>query len=359
MTRAIVVLWVTAFLFIFAAGCSGGSNSTPVPITDDTLTEFRVGNAVFDPVGINIFAFGKENRMSFKFSKPFNSKTFLDSLSTKIIVNNRTQDWTNVLSTAKLMMNGGISLQDYGDGSEVIYSASHPFSYLMIPDNASAYKIFPGDEILIKVDYVTAKYEDDSTFLLWGDNFRAYCSREPYEKPVYKDDIGTEGLIESIKLGAYEITDQNINLVPIGSVGDITVDFLAQLNPNTFADIVNFKIVINNLSQHKSFVLGREEMANNGTILMSDYVRGIVRYQMKHSMRYLLDGYVIYGTEADLMEYLGNSYESDSNGYTVEAPLIEPGDLFEVQIDFFQGEDILENPFLFEQKKFTVFYLGS
>ena len=359
MTRAIVVLGVTAFLFIFAAGCGGSSNSTPAPITDDTLTEFRVGNAVFDPVGTNIFAFSRENRMSFKFSKPFNPKTFFETMSTKIFVENRTQRWENVLTTAELVYNGTVSVQGSGDGSEVIYSASHAFNYLMMPGGPNNYSISPGDELLIKVDYVTAKYEDDSTFLLWGDNFHAYCSREPYEKPVYKDDIDTGGLIESIKLGAYEITDEKVNLIPIATVGDITVDFLAQLNPNTFADVVNFKIIINNLSQHKSFVLGRLEMANNGTILMSDYVRGIVRYQMSHSMRYLVDGYVIYGTDADLREYLGIAYSSESNGYAIEAPLIEPGDLVEVQIDFFQGEDILENPFLFEQKKFTLFYIGS
>jgi hypothetical protein len=362
MTRAIVVLGVTAFLFIFAAGCSGSSNTPPNPVADDTLTEFRLGNAVFDPVGTNIFAFGKENRMSFKFSKPFNPKTFFETMSTKILVENRTQGWENVLTTAELMFNGAISLQDYGDGSEVIYSANHPFNYLRIPNGSSSfvrYPIAPGDELLIKVDYVTAKYEDNSSFLLWDNNFHAYCSREPYERPVYKDDINTDGLIESIKFGSYVITDEMVNLIPIATIGDITVDFKSQLNPNIFADIVNFKIIINNLSQHKSFVLGRLEMANNGTILMSDYVRGIVRYQMNHSMRYLVDGYVIYGTDDDLKEYLGSAYASDSYGYSVEAPLIEPGDLVEVQIDFFQGEDILENPFLFEQKKFTLFYLGS
>lgn len=362
MTRAIVVLWVTAFLFMFAVGCSNGSDSTQGPISDDTLTEIRVGNAMFDPVGTNIFAFSKENRMSFKFSKLFETKTFFETMSTKIRVKNNTQGWENVLSTSELLNNGTVSLEFNGTTCEVVYSANHPFNYLMISDGDSDYydyPIYPGDDILINVEYVTAKYEDDSNFLLWGDTFHAYCSREPYERPLYPDNIDTDGLIESVRFGAYTITDEKVNLIPIAAVSDITVDFKAQLNPNTFAGIVNYKIVINNLSQHKSFVLGRVEMANNGQILISDYVRGIVRYQMNHSMRYLVDGYVVYGTDADLQEYLGDAYDDDSQGYSVEAPLIEPGDLVEVQIDFFQGEDILQNPFLFEQKKFTIFYLSS
>ena len=132
------------------------------------------------------------------------------------------------------------------------------------------YLIHPGDEILINIGFFTFDYADTATFLLFSDNYRTCCAGDIFSRPVGEDDIDTEGFIESFKIGAVEISDQHLNLIPLDDVTDITLDFNCQINPYKFADLLDFRVVINNQFTNISYTMDTDTMFQNGEIYVVD-----------------------------------------------------------------------------------------
>ena len=227
MTFARIILGITILLFILS-GCSS-SKSPPDSVGDETLHQIRFGSTVFDPEATNLIAYGKENRISFQFLKNISPKNADDEFGMSVIVHNNTQGWANVLSTYDVWNNGSISIVDNELGSIVYYNANHPLDLLMEPLGCGGfypdYFISPGDEIILDVGFFTFQYADQETFLLFSDTYRTCCASDIFSVPVSADNIDTDGFIEGIRIGSYEISDEQINLIPLGDVFDITIDF--------------------------------------------------------------------------------------------------------------------------------------
>jgi hypothetical protein len=336
MTFARIILGITILILILS-GC-GRSKAPPDPVGDETLHEVRFGSAVFDPEATNLIAYGKENRISFQFLKNISPKNVDDSFSMSLLVHNNTRGWSNIVSTFDVWNNGSISIVDNELGSIAYYNANHPLDVLLEPLSCDsfyeAYYIFPGDEVILDFKFFTFEYADQETFLLFSDTYRTCCASDIFSRPVGSDDIDSEGFIEGFRIGSYEISDEEINLIPLGDVFDITIDFNCQLNPYKFADLIDFRFVINNQYSNKSYTMGMDTMLENGSIYVVDYVQGVARFVMDHPMSYCF-----------------------IDGQLVQTAL--PGDLVQIWIDFFEGEDSQENEFVFQNKKFRIFYLGT
>lgn len=337
MKFAKIVLGIMVTIFIFA-GCGSNPKDPPDLIGDETLHEIRFGTSTFHPEETNLVAYGKENQITFQFLKSISPKNVTETFGMNAFISNRTQGWTNIISTYDVWNNGSISIVDNEFGSVVYYNASHPLDMMLEPAGCSGfverYHIYPGDEILIDVGFFTFEYADTEPFLLFTDNYRTCCSADIFTRSVGADDIDTEGFIESFKIGSYEISDEHINLIPLGNMNDITIDFNCQINPYKFADLIDFKIVLNNQFSDISYSIDTDTMFQNGEIYVVDYVEGIVRFVMDHPMSYfMMENEMIYAAL--------------------------PGDLIEVWIDFFEAEDSQESEFIFQNKKFQIFYLGS
>ena len=350
MIQKKIVLGVTALLFIFLIGCNTDAPAPPDPITHETLFEYRIGNTVIDPEEMNLVSFSNENSMEFQFLKDFNHQSFRESVSVSVFIENLTSGWKNNLTNAEIFMNGSLSFSNNEYGSVVQYNAFHPFDYLMILDplglcpgeTCPGYFIDNGDEILVTVQFATANFEDSYPVSLMMDSFTCFASTETITRPVFPDDLDTGGFVESIKFSEYKIFDDRINVIPLGEVYDISLDFAAQLNPYKFVDMLDFRIVINNTSTNESFTLTKNVLAENGKIVIDDYVEGIVTFELENINNPALlhpATYFVLGGQ----EYFPAT----------------PGDLLEIEIDLFEGEDVLENEFKFQNKTFKLFYAGS
>ncbi|MBU1024284.1 hypothetical protein KKB99_08395, partial [bacterium] len=243
-----------------------------------------------------------------------------------------------------------VSFENNEWGSLVTFSATHPLSYLLVPgyilvpDSDPAvyefglvndFEIWPGDNVELQVKFLRAEYENSKELMLFTDSYFTYCSNEVIERQVGSDDISSGGLIESVKIGQYELTDDDINLIPLMEVNDVTIDFNMQLNPFKFVDLLDMQIVLNNMFADYSYILDMDNIRENGEIFIVDYAEGIVRYVMPHSMTYLT-----------------------VNG-VVKDPIAIPGDVIQVQVDFIEGEDSQNNEFDIQNKKFRVFFMSS
>lgn len=343
MIRCKVLIGIATAIIIMTAGCGGGSDSTPSPISSETLHEVRVGNAVLDPAKPNLIPLSKTNTMRFQFLKEFNPSTYEDSLRLLVNIYDASNSWAYTFSTADLANNGTLALENNQYGGVVTFSAFRTFDYLnyitwdekkKIPVLMSGSFVNPGDKIWLNVGFIKAEFEDESDMFLRKDNILVYYTRDVIERPVALDDIDTGGFIESVKFGEFVITDKDINILPLSQIFEITVDFNTQLNLYKFEDLLDFRIILNNLFQKTSYIIDRSNMSENGVLYVVDYVNGLVKYQLFNPM-----------TTVKL------------NGVT-QTPA-QPGDVIEVKIDFLSGEDIYQESFGWEDKKFRVFYASN
>ena len=335
-----IALWITAIVFITAVGCNGPTTKPPPkPIYDEILHEIRIGSTVVDPMKVNLFSYNQETSVSFQLLERLSSKSFQDSLGVNILVRDQTWGWKKEIGTFDVFNNGTVSFENNEWGSLVTFSAAHPLSYLMVPLNwgelVPDYIIHPGDAVELQVKFLRAEFENSEEVMLFTDNYFTYCSNGILERQVGSDDLSSDGLIESVMIGQYVLTDDDINPIPLLEVNDITIDFNLQVNPFKFADLLNVQVVLNNVFADFSYIIDTDIMNENGQIYIVDYAEGIVRYVMPHSMTYIT-----------------------VNG-VVQDPLALPGDVIQIQIDFIEAEDSQNNEFDIQRKKFRIFFMAS
>ena len=334
MIRCTFFAGITALLITLMSGCGGGGSSTdnPIDISDDTLYEVRIGGEVLDPIEPNIVPLSKVNTIQFQFLKKFHPFTFQNSVRVLVELADVSHCWAYDFTEADITNNGLVSFRNNEWGSVVTYTSNQPFASMIKSGGLTGNHVYPGDKLNIDVGFLRAQYDDTTQVVLKKDKIALYCSRDVYERPVSVDDMNSDGFIQSIKLGDYLITDKKINIIPLDQVYEINVDFNTQLNPYTFKDLLDFRIIINNYYDNTSYIIERSNLEENGDVFIVDYVYGKVKLRLK------------YGPISHLI----------LNG--VEQTPSQPGDLIEVSIDFFSGEDIFENEFKFENKKFRIFH---
>lgn len=312
-------------LIVILTGCTNPKNET---VRDTTLHEFRIGEVSMIPGEIQIVPYPEENKLYFQFLKHFDPIRLPDSLAASITIDNRTRNIKRSISAHEIMSNGSLVVHQNEYGSVVTYSSNTLFGKDPV--------ISPGDKVDIVVDFIAAEFDDGSKFFTSGDKFTTYCTRKYFTRSV--DNLDTDGIIEAIYVGQYKVTDEDINIISLSDVYDITLDFGFQLNPNTFVDDLKFRFVVNNITKGTSFVLDKSVVDENGRLYVKDGVRGIMSFILEHPATYFyLDGHR-YSLEED--------------------PLAEPGDVLNIVIDIIEGKDILGNTFRVQNKRFQIFYSG-
>jgi len=333
MIRCTYFAGITAFLIILMSGCGGGGSSTdnPIDISDDTLYEVRIGGEVLDPVEPNIIPLSKVNTVQFQFLKKFHPFTFQNSIRVLVGLSDVSSGWFYDFTEADIGNNGLVSFRNNEYGSVVTYTSNQSLDHMKKAGGNIGNHVYPGDKLNIDVGFLRAQYDDSTQVILKKDKITLYCSRDVFERPVAVDDMDSGGFIQSIQLGDYPITDKKINIIPLDQVYEINVDFNTQLNPYTFTDLLDFRIIINNYYDNTSYIIERSNLEENGEIFIVDYVYGKVKLRLYKPITILT-----------------------LNG-VAQTPS-QPGDLIEVSIDFLSGEDIFENEFKFENKKFRIFH---
>jgi hypothetical protein len=348
MSRFRIVLGVAALIFLvfMTSGCksdlSDDNDDNNQYATDELLYEFRVGDTYIDPGKLTVIPYVVENKLNFQFLNDFSYDQLRSTLASSVIVENLSKGYRIAYSTEDVFAKGSFSIRDTDYGSQVIYSSQDTFADPLILEMSSPKYIFPGDLIKIEVDFLSAIFDDNEVFFLNNDTFYTCCSNTQFIE-AYDNDLDTAGLIESFYMGGVKLSDEKLNVIPLEEVYDFTMDFNFQLNPFRFADVVDFRIVINNDSNGKSWVLGQNMLAENGQVIVIDNIRGVARYLMNHDATYfLLDGV---------------GYNDDKPDHS--KLLAQPGDILTVIIDYFEGEDVNKDEFRIQNKKFQLLYANS
>ena len=332
MIRSTILTGIITLAIFLLAGCSGHDhNNNPADPSSKDIFSLKIGTNTIEKNKANIIALGKESTMTFQFLKNMDSATFNTSMVAKIELVNATTGNGYLFTNTDIVNNGIISISNNDFGGVVTYSSSHPLDYVAAP--GGGFSASPGDKIMVYVDYLGTKFTDGSQTFLRDDQLTIYNSADVFQRQVGTDDLDTGGVIQSIKLGDFTLTDKDVNLIPLDNVQEINVDFAPQLNPYKFKDLLDFRIVINNMFSNTSYIVERASLDENGDLYVIDYARGIVKYRLNHSMRTVL-----------------------ING--IEFTPASPGDLIEIRIDYFNDEDVQENPLKWQNKRFRIFYIS-
>jgi len=332
MIRSTILTGIMTLAIIFFAGCSGHDNRSPNEPSTKDIYSMRIGANAIEKNKVNIVALSKENTMTFQFLKDFDSASFFDYLATEIELVNASSGCGYVFTNTDFVNNGNISTANNEYGGVATYTATDSLSSVYIPGGGS-FNVSPGDKLVAKVGFIGVKFTDGTDTLLRDDELTIYCSADMFTRSVGTDDLDTGGVIESIKLGDFTLTDKDVNLIPLGSVREINVDFQPQLNPFKFKDLLDFRIVINNMFTNRSYIVERASLDENGEFYVVDYARGLVKYRLYQAM----DKVIIGG---------------------IEFTPASPGDLIEIRIDYFNDEDIQENPLKWQNKRFRILFIS-
>ena len=145
---------------------------------------------------------------------------------------------------------------------------------------------------------------------------------------------GSDPIVKEFRIGSTPVSTGGTFNIPFRLVDNFTFELDGVVDPVTFNEFLNIKIILTNLDTCQAVVLDNLTMKNNGYFTIYDDGRK-VEYRLYHTLESLWSG----------------------GGSVVQ--VAQPGDTIEVVVDRIIGRDKKGRWFAYQMDKFYVVYVHS
>lgn len=144
---------------------------------------------------------------------------------------------------------------------------------------------------------------------------------------------GSDPIVKEFRMGSTPVSAGGTYYIPFRLVDNFTFELNGVVDPVTFSEFLDIKIVLTNVDSKISIPITTQTMKNNGYFTIFDGGRK-VEYRLYHTMEFLW-----------------------VSGFPVD--VIAPGDTVEVFIERIIGRDKKGNWFAFQMDSFHIVYTSS